>query len=202
MLDTINGALSGCDSEMDTGTEYTRQRSDDTDASRAIWYDDAGKESTRDATTGDWDVLDAIDDLMAVQADRTKRNCGQTIEITLGSGAADCCSAYVFGRLRHQAVRRVHGRSEVQDCQRKHRRKPWGRSVTMRIEDGETRVMTLQVADVTKPPASAGRIRSRGHRIVLDDEEAYTQHKESKRKVKWHKKGDVFTMRTEIMPLR
>lgn len=39
----------------------------------------------------------------------------------------------------------------------------------MQTEDGEMRVMTFQVADVTKPLASVGLITSRGPRIVLDD---------------------------------
>lgn len=47
----------------------------------------------------------------------------------------------------------------------------------MRTEDGDARVMMFQVVDVTKPLASAGRTTSRGHRIVLDDDDAYIQHR-------------------------
>lgn len=55
--------------------------------------------------------------------------------------------------------------------------------ITMRTEAGDTRVRTFQIADVTKPLASAGRITSKGHIIVLDEEDSYIQHKESGRKV-------------------
>lgn len=52
------------------------------------------------------------------------------------------------------------------------------------------RTMTFQ-ADVTEPLASAGNIMAKGHRIVLDDEDAYILHKATKRRVKLYRKGNV-----------
>lgn len=72
------------------------------------------------------------------------------------------------------------------------------RIVTRRAEDGEARGMTFQVADVTKPLAPPGRIASRGHRRLLDDDEAYIQHMENKRNVALHKKGNVNVARMEM----
>lgn len=57
------------------------------------------------------------------------------------------------------------------------------------------------MAVFTKPMASAGRITSRGHRIVLDDEDAYILHEKSGKNIRFHKKGSVFIMKVAIMPL-
>lgn len=53
--------------------------------------------------------------------------------------------------------------------------------------------MALQIAGVTRPPASAGRNTSGGHRPVLADDDAYTKHKESGRDTKLHKNANTFT---------
>lgn len=42
----------------------------------------------------------------------------------------------------------------------------------MRMEAGEVRMIAFQIADVTKPLAPAGRLPSRGRRIVLGDGDA------------------------------
>lgn len=70
----------------------------------------------------------------------------------------------------------------------------------MRTEGGDTRTMTFQVADVTKPLASAGRPTSKAHMIVLDDDNSCILHKTTCRSVKLLKKGNVFVMRMPIMP--
>lgn len=72
--------------------------------------------------------------------------------------------------------------------------------ITMRTEAGDTGAMAFQVADVTKPLAWAGRITSNGHRIVLADEDSYIQHKATGRKIRLHKKNNVFVMRMQIVP--
>lgn len=56
--------------------------------------------------------------------------------------------------------------------------------------------MTFQLANVTKPLAPAGRITGRGHRIVLDEDNAYILHKATNRKVPLYKKGNVFVSST------
>lgn len=70
----------------------------------------------------------------------------------------------------------------------------------VRTEGGETRIMTFQVAEVSKQLASAGRITAKEHRIVFDDEGAYIMHKTAKGRIKLHKEGHVFVMKTQIMP--
>lgn len=51
-----------------------------------------------------------------------------------------------------------------------------------------------------KPLASAGRITAKGHRIVLDDDNACIEHEQAIRKVKMQNKGNVFMMRVKVMP--
>lgn len=60
--------------------------------------------------------------------------------------------------------------------------------------------MAFQIADVIQPLPSAGRIIGRGHRIVLDDDNHYSQHKASGRKVPRYKKADVFVMPVRLLP--
>lgn len=72
--------------------------------------------------------------------------------------------------------------------------------IAMRNEGGETRIMTFQMADMTKPLVSAGRITAKRHRIVLDDDDAYSLHTPTGRKVKLHKKDNVVVMKMQIMP--
>lgn len=56
-------------------------------------------------------------------------------------------------------------------------------------------MMTLEVADVTKPLASAGRISAKGHRIVRGDHDAYKERKQTGHRVKFCKKGNVLAAR-------
>lgn len=60
--------------------------------------------------------------------------------------------------------------------------------------------MTFQIADVTKPLASAARSTAKGHRIVLDDKDAHIQHKATGCRTKLHKKGNMFVMRVRTKP--
>lgn len=64
--------------------------------------------------------------------------------------------------------------------------------------------MVPQLGDVTKPAASAGRIASKGHSLVLDDEDgddAYHQHKASGNDIKLHNKRNTLSMMMNIMQL-
>lgn len=62
------------------------------------------------------------------------------------------------------------------------------------------RTLTLQVADATKPLASAGRSTSKGHTIVLDGVDAHILHKDSDKRIRLHKKGNLLVMRTAVLP--
>lgn len=140
---------------------------------------------------------------MPIHGEKSRLGQGQVVEIILDSGAAEVVAPPTFaadyvtkpsmGSRSGTKYRTSSGNVVANHGEKR---------IAMRTEDGETRVMTFQVAGVTKPSASAGRITSRGHRIVLDDDDAYIQHKESKRKVCLHKKGNAFVMRMEIMPRR
>lgn len=72
-----------------------------------------------------------------------------------------------------------------------------GAIITNQSED--VSVMTFEVADVTKPLASAKRSTARGHRIVLDDDDAYIQTKHTDRNVKLHSNGNMFVMRAHMV---
>lgn len=202
-LDTIDDLLSGCDSEVDDGTDHTRQPSADTEDSITT-ADYADADLTRGVSPEDWGMLGAVGEVMAVQGERSQLGQGQVVKITVESGVAEVVAPPTFaaeystrpspGSKAGTKYRTASG-SIVANLGEKR--------VKMRIEDGDAPVMTFQVADVTKPLASAGRITSRGHRILLDDDDdddAYIQHKESKRKVRLHKKGNAFVMRMRVMP--
>lgn len=67
------------------------------------------------------------------------------------------------------------------------------KGVSMTTEAGQARMMSFQVADITKPLAPAGRIMTKGHRIVLNDHDAYIEHKQTGRRVKLHNKGNILS---------
>lgn len=73
--------------------------------------------------------------------------------------------------------------------------------VATSVEHGQVRKMTFQVANITKPLASAGRsTAAKRHPVLLDDQGAYIEHKHTGRRVKLDTKGDVSVMRVNIMP--
>lgn len=61
-------------------------------------------------------------------------------------------------------------------------------------------MMTFQIADVTKPLVSEGRITAKRHRRVLDCVDAYVEQKATGMRVKVHKQGNVLIMRAKVMP--
>lgn len=70
----------------------------------------------------------------------------------------------------------------------------------MNIEGWHVRTMTFQIADVTKPLASAERSTAKGRRIVLGDHGAYAEQKHTGTRVKLHKKGNAIVMRAQLLP--
>ena len=69
-------------------------------------------------------------------------------------------------------------------------------------ENGERKRMTFQVADITKILVSAGKIVSKGHKIVLDGggEGSYILHKATGSRTPLYRKGNVFVMRAWVEP--
>lgn len=124
-----------------------------------------------------------------------------TIDITVDSGAAEVVAPPTFaadyttkpsaGSKNSTKYRTASGNMIANQGEKR---------VKTMTAGGDTRTMTFQVADVTKPLAPAGRITSKGHRIVLDDDKAYIQHETTGRKIQLHKKGNVFVMGMTIMP--
>ena len=145
---------------------------------------------------GGFTELDVIEDILLVGSESK-----QFMEITVDSGAAEVVAPPGFapeyatkasaGSRAGAKYRTASGNLIANQGEKR---------VTLRTESGELRTMTFQVADVTKPLASAGRITARGHRIVLDDDDSYIMHKTTHRKVPLYKKGNVFVMRVNVMP--
>lgn len=70
----------------------------------------------------------------------------------------------------------------------------------MSIEDGQVRMMARQIADVTTPLASAGRIAAADHRIALSNHDSDIDHKQTGRRLKLHKKGNMLGTGVQVMP--
>ena len=66
-------------------------------------------------------------------------------------------------------------------------------------EDGQPRSMLFQIADVKKPLGSVSRICAMGHRVVMDDEGSYIEHKESGNRTWLRQEGGVYLLDTWIM---
>ena len=68
--------------------------------------------------------------------------------------------------------------------------------------DGERRLMTFQVADVTKILASVSRMVSTGHRVVFDSPEvgSYIEHKASGKKIKLRQHNGVYLLDMWVAP--
>lgn len=146
-----------------------------------------------------WGRLDAVDDLVAVHRDEG-RSLGQsqTLELRVASGAAAVVAQPMFAdeyKVRRSPGTRAGAKGGDREPCGESRRK----RITMRTEEVQLRAMTFQVADAMKSPSSAGRITSKGHRVVLDDEGPCILHKRTGRKIRMHKKGNVFTMKMNIM---
>lgn len=157
-------------------------------------------EASDDTVQPDWEALDVVDDLMAVQQERARKASGQVLEITVDSGAAEVVAPPTFAAgyaTRPSAGSRSGARYRTASGNLISNQGE--KRITMTTEEGETRTMTCQIADATKPLASAGRITSKGHRIVFDDDDAYILHKATGCRIKLYKNGNVFIMKVRIV---
>lgn len=113
----------------------------------------------QDVLAGGWGALGAIDDLAAVYGDEARRGYGQAVEIAMDAVADEAVVGVVASpmfaadhatshrRVKFGATYRIVSGSAVA-----HLRED---VFAIKAEDGDTRVMTLQVADGTQPLASA-----------------------------------------------
>lgn len=65
-------------------------------------------------------------------------------------------------------------------------------------ENGDLRRLCFQIAKVTKPLISAGKITAKNHRVVLDDDDAYIEHKITGVRTPLYKRNGVFVLRMWI----
>lgn len=139
--------------------------------------------------------LDAVD-IMLLGPQRGRSTSAQTIATIVGSAAAEVVAPTSFateyparpsaGLPDGARYRAASGAIIGNQCEKRY---------SVITEDGQVRMMTFQFADVTEPLACAGRIMAKGHRIGLDDHEAYIEHKPTGRRVNLHEEGNVFVMR-------
>ena len=68
--------------------------------------------------------------------------------------------------------------------------------------DGEKRIMTFQIAEVTKILASVSRIVATGHRIIFDSPDigSYIEHKDTGRKIKLRQNNWVYILDMWVAP--
>ena len=66
-------------------------------------------------------------------------------------------------------------------------------------EDGQPRSMLFQIADVKKPLGSVSRICAMGHRVVMDDEGSFIEHKATGKRTWLRQEGGVYMLDTWVM---
>ena len=137
---------------------------------------------------------------LAAENDRSASTKGM-LEICVDSGAVEVVAPREFaaeypvkpsaGSKRGVRYRAANGGTVPNEGEKE---------VEMITELGELRRMRFQVAKVTKPLAAAGRITANGHKIVLDEDESYIEHKATGTKTPLYKKNGVFVMRVWVKP--
>lgn len=154
-FDTIDDSLFGCDSchsETDAGADYVRQQSMDSEGSCMTHHDEPGRNAPHDMA-----VLEALDDILLVCSEGARHGQGQVVEITVDSSAAEVVAPPMFaadeatdsaaGSKSEVKYRTASGKVVANFGEKK---------IARSIEDGEMRVMTFQVPDVTEPLTSGG----------------------------------------------
>ena len=123
------------------------------------------------------------------------------VEMPVDSGAAEVVAPMSFAPAYAVEESEASKRGVAYRAASGHRMPNMGqKKVDFVTEDGDTRRMTFQITNVTKPLASAGRITAKNHRIILDDTpgESYIENKITGHKTTLHKKGNIFVMRALI----
>lgn len=183
-LDTIDGTLSGCDSDIGGTLTTSRQTTPDAYEEMACSTQPEGHarnaqdaQSPRHARNVEagirWSDLDAMaSDATSGHGCQSKTGDPTAIDVTVDPGAVEVVAPPRFERAyptHHSRGSRVGVQYRIAS----------GAMVTnlgehevrmMAIEGGGVRAMIFQAADVTRRLASGGR-------SVLDDEDAYIQHK-------------------------
>ena len=66
--------------------------------------------------------------------------------------------------------------------------------------DRAARDITMQVADVHKPLCAMSKVCKAGHRIILDDDGSYIQHKRTGEKTELKQKNGVYVLQFWVAP--
>lgn len=145
--------------------------------------------------------IDAVGDILLLASGANKASMKKgSVEITMDSGAAEVVAPPGFAPDYHVKAS-AGSRAGAKQCTASGSAIAQGENrVTLRTESGELRTIAFQIANVTKPLASAGRITGRGHRIVLDDDNAHILRRATNRKFPLYKKGTMFVTWVSVMP--
>lgn len=138
--------------------------------------------------------------VMAVHQGGPPENTGQTLAITVDSGAAEVVAPPTFalvyvtrpstGSKAGAKYRTASGNLVSNQGEKR---------ITATTEEGGARMVMFQTAGVTRPLASARTTTSKGRNLVLGDDDSSILHKATGRNIKLHKKGCDCVMRMKIL---